>query len=559
MTYRGDELEESGMIPEAKLSLEELIKRESHQVQKVKWFSKDNDQLATTYDPVSNIRGNLEFNAYQLVEYSPNYELMHFWRELEKRFFIFIGSLIVFFALGCIFNFLTPLMRFMAHTFIAPLKPILVDSAGNASVTVALDTLGTVSFYGFCAIGLVIAYLVLSSYARATQLGLTSSGIYILRRVLDPMHEEYVKIKYVPWSSIKDVVVERPKLKKSVKDFVIKLEDESKDPVRIRYGDIFKPEQRNYFVMNLSQHATTFDKNDLALLKPLDDNVSYTDLWLKELSAPPKRDKLKPLSPGTILNGGKYRVISKIGIGGQGTVYYAHSSAAKSVDQEIVLKEFVLPIFPDPRVRRQSAERFQEEANLLSKLKHDQIVDFVEIFIEDHRLYMVMENVEGETLEDLVGSNGAQPSAYVKELMLSMAGILAFLHDQKPPVIHRDFTPDNLILETSGQIKLIDFSVAMEIQNDITGSVVGKMNYIAPEQFQGKPTIQSDIYSLGATAHYLLTKELPEPITMANPLRINDKVDESLNTIVKKCTHLDVKYRYQSVEQLIKDLENCEI
>lgn len=180
--------------------------------------------------------------------------------------------------------------------------------------------------------------------------------------------------------------------------------------------------------------------------------------------APPKRDKLRPLEPGVILHNGKYRVIGKIGIGGQGTVYYAHAGLSETVSEEVVLKEFVLPIYPDPRVRKQSAERFQEEASLLSRLDHNQVVDFKEIFIEDHRLYMAMEKVEGMTLEELVQSYGPQPTQYVIDLMRSMAQILLYLHNLNPPVIHRDFTPDNLILKPDGAVKLIDFSVAMEIK-----------------------------------------------------------------------------------------------
>ena len=522
-----------------------------------KWYSPEYQaSLSVNTDAIKNSRGFYDFDIYQLVEYTPHYEILHFWREAEKRVLIFFTSIFVFFLVGSIFNFLEPLMRFMAHTFIAPLKPLVVYGANNQGLINLIEFFSPIFTGGILLIGLFIAYMIISSGWRATHIALTQKGIYLIRKTFSA-HGDYHIVDKLQWSFIQDVNLERPKVKKSVKDFVIKLTDVTGKEMKIRYGDVFIPDHRNFFLMSICNNVDTFDHSDLETLKPPDEKISYTDLWLKELSAPPKRDKLRPLEGGAILHGGKYRVIGKIGIGGQATVYLANSTTSSG--DEIVLKEFVLPIFPDPRVRRQSAERFQEEANLLSRLNHNQIVDFVEIFIEDHRLYMAMEKVEGQTLEDLIESFGPQPSGYVRDLMLSMAEILKYLHSQNPPVIHRDFTPDNIILEPEGKLKLIDFSVAMEIKNDITGSVVGKMNYIAPEQFRGKATIQSDIYSLGACAFYLLTGQLPEAISKANPLAVNPAVSEDLNTIVKRATHPDIEKRYQNVEMLIRDLKDFRV
>ncbi|MBZ0189039.1 MAG: protein kinase, partial [Candidatus Obscuribacterales bacterium] len=132
--------------------------------------------------------------------------------------------------------------------------------------------------------------------------------------------------------------------------------------------------------------------------------------------------------------------------------------------------------------------------------------------------------------------------------------VLDYLHGQSPPIIHRDFTPDNLILEPDGNVKLIDFSVAQKIENDITGSVVGKANYIAPEQFRGKPTIQSDIYSLGATCYYLLTGTIPDPISRLRPQAVKPEISSDVDAIIASCTHLDPEKRYKSVSDLRADI-----
>src|SRR5581483_5192636 len=99
-----------------------------------------------------------------------------------------------------------------------------------------------------------------------------------------------------------------------------------------------------------------------------------------------------------------------------------------------------------------------------------------------------------------------------------MCEILAYLHGLEPPVVHRDFTPDNLMITDDGTLKLLDFNVAMSADNAATSSTaVGKHAYMAPEQFRGLPEPKSDIYSLGATLHFLLTGRDPEPISVSHP------------------------------------------
>src|SRR5581483_12186920 len=100
----------------------------------------------------------------------------------------------------------------------------------------------------------------------------------------------------------------------------------------------------------------------------------------------------------------------------------------------------------------------------------------------------------------------------VLELATQMCDILAHLHGQSPPVLHRDFTPENLILDVDGNLRLIDFNVAQQMESTATRTVVGKHSYIPPEQFRGKATTQSDIYAMGASIFYLLTGTEPEPI-----------------------------------------------
>lgn len=403
------------------------------------------------------------------------------------------------------------------------------------------------------------------------------------------------------FKQVSSIEIIRPKTTRSNLDYVFVFHRGLLPAFKIRYGDILNAKDRAIFVAAIKERFV--DQIDDEMLEPFEiagEKQSYTELWLKELSASPKRDKLTPLELGAKLHNGRYTIISRIGMGGQGTVYLAQDNLAqdnlaqvnlahdhlatnkpKNADlatrdraREVVLKEFLLPVFPDTRVRKAAAIKFQEEADLLGKLEHPQIVKFYELFLEDHRAYLVLEKLDGVTLKDYVESKGKLPLATIEDLARQMCLILQYLHNQTPPVVHRDFTPDNLILSDDGKLKLLDFSVAQSVTSNVTGSVVGKPHYIAPEQFRGKSCSQSDIYSMGATLYFLASGKQPEPITnlklaledtsaSANPkaatnskLSVNAKApaNTKISKVIEKSTKLDLGNRYKRVEEILQDL-----
>jgi len=272
-------------------------------------------------------------------------------------------------------------------------------------------------------------------------------------------------------------------------------------------------------------------------------NASYTELWLKALTAPPERSRLELLSPGTSLQDGDYVVQERIGVGGQGVAYTAnmHNSPSK-----VVLKEYVLPLGVSHGIKAESLEKFHMEAHILSQLDHPQIVRLLDFFFEDHRAYMVLDYVEGRNLRALLQSTGALPETQVVELATQMADILEYLHSRNPAIIHRDFTPDNLILTADGILKLIDFNVAQHQKISATATVVGKHSYIAPDQFRGHATPQSDIYSMGATISFLLTSTEPKPISVSHPRQKVCTISPELDEIVSRCTAIDPAGRFAS-------------
>jgi len=133
---------------------------------------------------------------------------------------------------------------------------------------------------------------------------------------------------------------------------------------------------------------------------------------------------------------------------------------------------------------------------------------------------------------------------------------LRYLHEQNPPVIHRDLTPDNLVLSKE-EIFLIDFGAANQFVGAATGTVVGKQAYIPPEQLRGKSVLQSDIYALGGTIYYFLTGKDPLALAEASPKELlGAGVSDQLDRVVRKCTAYELEDRYQNVAELIDDLNN---
>ncbi|MBX9725263.1 MAG: serine/threonine protein kinase, partial [Candidatus Obscuribacterales bacterium] len=222
----------------------------------------------------------------------------------------------------------------------------------------------------------------------------------------------------------------------------------------------------------------------------------------------------------------------------------------------VVLKEYVLPLGVSHASKAESLEKFQLEAQILGQLDHPQIVKLVDFFFEDHRGYMVLEYVQGRNLQSLCHSEGALSESKVIELAKQMSMILDYLHTRKPAIIHRDFTPDNLILTADGTLKLIDFNVAQQQKLSATATVVGKHSYIAPDQFRGQATPQSDIYSMGASIAYLLTGTEPKPISSTHPKMKNPQVSDEMDAIVAKCTAIDPSRRFASAAEFRQALDS---
>lgn len=364
------------------------------------------------------------------------------------------------------------------------------------------------------------------------------------------------KLSWLGWNEIKSAYMDRPE-NSQPDDWMVVFKDQNGKKLRSLEYAALDPRGRADLYERLKHFAPACTITaDLAEALMPQQNASYTELWLQSLTGSPNRDNLDPLEAGDQLNEGRYDVVMKLGVGGQGAAYLCRENAAldKSHCQDVVLKETIFPIFVEDSVRRQALERFEHEARTLNLLSHDHIVRLLDYFVEDHRGYLVLEHIEGQNLREHAGGKPMNEKEVI-ELALQMCDMLEYLHARN--VLHRDFTPDNLMLERSGTLKLIDFNVAQTQATGLTGTVVGKHAYVPPEQFRGKPVPASDIYAMGCSLFYLLSGHDPAPITQSKIVEERDDVGTDIDTIIRTCTNLKAENRYQDIPALREDLKRA--
>ncbi len=201
---------------------------------------------------------------------------------------------------------------------------------------------------------------------------------------------------------------------------------------------------------------------------------------------------------------GQYLIEKKIGAGGMGTVYLAHHS---ETGVEVAVK-----VLPASLAREEGfIVRFEREIEALGKLSHPNIVSFLEAGEEDGLHYYAMEYVDGETLTNCIRREGRIQWRDVIDISLQICLALKAAHDSG--VIHRDLKPSNILVQEDGTVKLTDFGVAHVFAMSrltVTGGIVGTVEYMSPEQAQGKRVSpKSDLYSLGALMYVMLTGRPP--------------------------------------------------
>ena len=265
------------------------------------------------------------------------------------------------------------------------------------------------------------------------------------------------------------------------------------------------------------------------------------------------------LRPGEIING-KYEIIGLIGRGGMSAVYKARSLtdgrplAVKDVDRS---KESGNQVFE---------ERLTEEGQMLKRLSNTHLPKIYDIIENPDSFMLVMDFVEGESLDKVIARNGPQQEAYVYNWGMQICDVFTYLHSQNPPIIYRDMKPANVILQPDGKIMMIDFGTARTQKTGLGISsdtiCIGTQGFAAPEQYggMGQSDARTDIFCLGATLYNMITGHSPYdnpkgilPLETWNPALAKSP----LNAIISKCTQMSPLERYQTAAELRADLEQA--
>ncbi|HKV58392.1 MAG TPA: protein kinase [Ktedonobacteraceae bacterium] len=237
-----------------------------------------------------------------------------------------------------------------------------------------------------------------------------------------------------------------------------------------------------------------------------------------------------------------------IGQGGMAAVYQARDTRKGTL---CAIKEMSLSTVASEE-RPQAIQNFLAEAKILSRLNHPNLPAFTDFFTEDARHFLVMEYIDGSTLEDLLERNG-HPFSERRVLgwARQLCDVLEYLHSQQPPVIFRDMKPGNVMLSRTGRIKLIDFGIARLFRN--SGSqdtqLLGTPGFAPPEQYGSAQTDErSDIYSLAMTLYQLMTCSVSE-----NGFGLSDvhskfpHISPPVARALEKATAMRVEDRYESI------------
>ncbi len=255
----------------------------------------------------------------------------------------------------------------------------------------------------------------------------------------------------------------------------------------------------------------------------------------------------------------RYHVIAQVGKGGFGAVYKAEDSELGN--RIVAVKEMSQRGLTTQEIA-EAADAFKREALLLAGLLHPNLPRIYDHFFDAGHWYLVMDFIEGETLEGYLANLGKDhlPIEEVVDIGIQLCTVLDYLHTQQPPIIFRDLKPANVIRTASGHLYLIDFGIARHFKPGQAKDTVafGSPGYAAPEQYgKAQTTPQSDIYSLGATLHQLLTGTDPseKPFHFAPMGKGVQPIPAHLERLVMQMVEMDEDKRPASMAAIRQELQ----
>ena len=275
------------------------------------------------------------------------------------------------------------------------------------------------------------------------------------------------------------------------------------------------------------------------------------------------------------LLGGKYKIIEKIATGGWSTIYKAKRTLL-DIDDIVAVKILHLNLSDNP----QDIKRFYNEAATIRELRHPNAIHLYDFDRDSNgTIYMAMEFIYGKNLKETIKDTGPFDVARMLNIIYQVCDVISTAHKHPKKIIHRDITPQNIMLtrvgETDDFVKVLDFGIVKLRTHDnvsLTGSIVGTPPYMAPEQWKGECDERTDIYSLGIIMYEMLTGESPfkgDQITLMNKhlnerpqpfkkVNKSSKISKDIEAIVIKCLEKNKNKRPLSIDELKSLLQTAE-
>lgn len=443
----------------------------------------------------------------------------------------------------------------MRHLF--PLWAIILPLffiflAMRVFVILGSSDLPPVYIFAFCFTPLFLAGILIPLNLMLLLRSLQNSNLLLDKQGIQlPSDLSKLKSKrYLPWKDVTRIWAVVPE-DLSRAEIVISAQKEE----RIKVGRLKKDDLEQLLVtINLLSPVpidSSLDELNLTLKQAKSEDpllLNYTAMWEDELSRRFRPAAFMPLQTGVVVRNGTLTIVRQLAIGGLSAVYLG-----KLTNKLVVLKESVVPEDAASELKEKAQEMFARQARLLMELDHPAITRVLDYFVESGRTYLMLDYINGQDLRQYVKQHGVVRESLVLDWALQMCEILIYLHEHDPPIVHRDFTPDNLVL-SDGKLVAIDFGAANEFIGQATGTFVGKHSFIAPEQFRGKATPQSDIYALGSTLFYLLTAVDPQALSQSDPKELSETVSIEMANLVKHCTALELESRITDASELKRQI-----
>lgn len=256
----------------------------------------------------------------------------------------------------------------------------------------------------------------------------------------------------------------------------------------------------------------------------------------------------------------RYKIEGQLGGGGQGAVYQARDLNFPDSRRLVAIKEMHVTT-NDNNLRASTMKTFQREANILATLNHPAIPKIYDFFEKNDRAYLVMEYINGRDLEAILSRTKTLPINKIIEWGIDLCDVLQYLHNHQPEaIIFRDMKPANIMIDSLGKVRLIDFGIAKVFVSGLPQTMIGTEGYSAPEQYKGKANPLSDIYSLGATMHHVISRADPRlepPFSFSErPITsFNDDASPQLEQIITRALEFEPEKRFQSCMDMKDALE----